>query len=213
MRRIGRRFLRDSEQGRPYFRNMFSIARVAAFALCLLAAKTAAGQILSLSGTIDVTDPTQSGRLIRNSIPSVAGTLKPFPGLNDSTVQRHFDLVTFVNPDSTPTDFVFTLTQPTTSLFFVAYLGSFNPASIATNYLADPGSSLSTSVFSVTVPAGATVALVIHEVNANGALGTGYNVTVDRLVVVPEPGTVGAGLLVLGLAGHSLWRRRSTRAA
>jgi hypothetical protein len=49
-----------------------------------------------ISDDVTLTDPLQVGRLTRNGIASVAGTLKPFPGIAD-TAPHHFDAYTFVN--------------------------------------------------------------------------------------------------------------------
>ena len=58
----------------------------------------------------------------------------------------------------------------TNQISMAAYLGSYNPASILTNVIADPGLStgqnFSTSM-AFSVPAGATYVIVVHNVNAN----------------------------------------------
>lgn len=59
----------------------------------------------------------------------------------------------------------------------------------------------------MTVPAGATVFVVIYEVNVNGGLGANFSVAVDVLAV-PEPGTWAAGLLIVGLTGFRPFRCR-----
>ncbi|MEP6903973.1 MAG: carboxypeptidase-like regulatory domain-containing protein, partial [Actinomycetota bacterium] len=73
----------------------------------------------------------------------------------------------------------------------VVYSGSFNPAIVGTNYLADPGFIAIVSpgypgVFSVNVPAGGTIVIVVVELKspANGfpsAVGTTYTLDVAGL--------------------------------
>ena len=73
----------------------------------------------------------------------------------------------------------------------MAYLGSFNPASLGTNYLADIGASPtpgSSKTMSFTLPAGATVILVVNETTAAGS-GTGspYTLQVSGLPLLAGP--------------------------
>jgi hypothetical protein len=48
----------------------------------------------------------------------------------------------------------------------LSYLNSFNPANLGQNYLGDPGSSFTgTANWSVSIPAGQTMVLVVSAVN------------------------------------------------
>jgi hypothetical protein len=79
----------------------------------------------------------------------------------------------------------------------VAYLTSFNPAAVGTNYLADPGFVPIVfpgypGVFSFTVPAGGTIVVVVVELKspANGfptAVGSTYTLKVAGLPVTALP--------------------------
>jgi hypothetical protein len=70
-----------------------------------------------------------------------------------------------------------------------AYLNSFNPANICTNYLADPG--LSSGIppvptnFSFTVPAGQTLVLVVHPIDPGSGTGCHYTMTVSGNLCTP----------------------------
>jgi hypothetical protein len=81
--------------------------------------------------------------------------------------------------DNNAHGWLFPATNP---IIAVAYLGSFNPANLCTNYLGDPGGSPNpTNSFSVNVPAGGTLFVNVHEINP-GLLGcSAYTLTVSGL--------------------------------
>jgi hypothetical protein len=121
----------------------------------------------------------ETGRISRARDPNTCGLLRT------ATVQPGsfaFDAYSFTN-NGPQTCITFTVDPacPESQIFAVAYLGSFDPANILTNYLADMGRSLPfANRFSVDVPANATVVLVVSEVTT----GTGcssYRVTVNGL--------------------------------
>ena len=125
---------------------------------------------------------TQAGRINRNGVTSVCATPKAYPG--NTADSARYDAYTFIN-NGPATCVTFSINiddlasctgastrepsggPPPPEVLAVAYLGSFNPANIAMNYLGDPGSTGSRS-FSVDVPANATVVLVISEVFSSG---------------------------------------------
>src|SRR5262249_17067722 len=73
--------------------------------------------------------------------------------------------------------------SPTTNpIIPVAYLGSFNPSNLCTNYLGDPGGSSTTTSFQVNVPANGTLVVCVQEVNHGQGGCSGYTVTVSGLV-------------------------------
>lgn len=125
----------------------------------------------------------QRGRLTHEGSRSECGTAKPFPGTT-TTTSRSFDQYAFTN-NGPATCVTFEINSrcasDQTPIFAAAYLGSFNPASLATNYLGDQGFSqfgpIFFSRFSVDVPANATVVLVVHEQNP-GASCAAYDVVV-----------------------------------
>ena len=145
------------------------------------------GAIGSNSASYPGTSGTQTGRLTRSGAASACGAAKAYPGTFDNA-PRSYDAYTFRNAGAA-TCVTFTVTGCTGDQLIlpVAYLGSFNPANIATNYLGDVGSSpAATTSFSVNVPANATVVLVIAEVNPGGGCA-GYSVSVDGLSCSPVP--------------------------
>lgn len=152
---------------------------------------------LTGSGSITNSDPTQNGRMTRNGVVSTCAANKPFPGIND-TALRHFDQYSFTNAGSATACATFTVSNAcANNLYYATYLGSFNPANIAENFLGDPGSTATTQTWSVNVPAGQTVVLVVHEVTANAGCGS-YNFTISGLPTdgggaCPVPIAVAAG--------------------
>ena len=129
----------------------------------------------------------QTGRVLRDDIQSRCGTSKGYPGTTGTT-QRTYDRYSFHNPGpATCVTFdLNTACADTQNIYPVAYLGSFNPANIATNYLGDPGSIPTDGFtsFSVNVPANSTVVLVVHEVTAGGGCPS-YDVVVRGLSCPP----------------------------
>jgi hypothetical protein len=141
------------------------------------------GAIGSNSNTYPGSSGLQTARVQRDDIQSVCGTAKAYPG-TVGTAQRTYDRYSFTNagPATCVTFDINTACTGTQTIYPVAYLGSFNPANVATNYRGDPGSIPADgfSSFSVNVPANSTVVLVVHEVTAGGACGS-YDVVVRGL--------------------------------
>ena len=94
----------------------------------------------------------------------------------------------------------------------MAYLGSFDPLNLCTNYLADPGSSFpGVAYYEATIPAGATIQIVVHEVNVGTGCGN-YTVTVDLprdpSAATPVPASIncgGSSIITASLATSYLW--------
>jgi hypothetical protein len=140
------------------------------------------GAIGSNSAAYPGTSGTQAGRVTRLSPAGTCAAPETYPGTADTT-PRTYDAYTFVNngPATCVTFNVDTACAGTNFVFPVAYLGSFNPANIAQNYLGDGGVSPSPSAnFSVNVPANASVVLVVSEVTG-GAGCPAYDVVVSGL--------------------------------
>ena len=156
---------------------------------------------VSVSTTIDSTAPpassdytatttgTQTNRLTRDGRPSTATLPKTTCPGTTAAANPRFDAYTFTTCASgaaTKTITV-TLTSPCptvgggTSLFSVAYLGSFVPSNVCTNYLADAGIPLpanGTTKFTFNVAAGATFVVVVSEVPGT-ATNCNYTLTVS----------------------------------
>jgi hypothetical protein len=126
---------------------------------------TCVAPTINVSGSIAAGDASQTGRLNRNGVASSCAVPKATQPLFD-TNPRRYDSYTFTNSGSVPACVTVNVTSGCgTNLFYATYLGSFNPANIQQNYLADPGASFAgVATWSFNVPAGATFVLVIHEV-------------------------------------------------
>ncbi|MBN8721355.1 MAG: S8 family serine peptidase [Acidobacteria bacterium] len=131
---------------------------------------------------------TQTGRLLRNGVPSSCAVPKANPGLNDATVVRRFDSYRFTNTSAVTQCYTVNLMQPNTTLFTLSYnANGFIPATPSVNYLADPGASATNSTYSFNVPAGQQFTIAVHEVNANGGLNTTYTLTVSVNAIICDP--------------------------
>jgi hypothetical protein len=142
---------------------------------------------------------TQTNLVFPDDPASTCGTPTTFPGTLTSTTPR-FDSYSLVNFTGAAVCTTISITADKSSagaIQAVAYLGAFNPASVGTNYAADtgftpivaPGYS---AVFSVNVPAGTTLTVVVTELKspANGfpsAIGSTYTLKVSGLPVTPGP--------------------------
>ena len=135
---------------------------------------------LVFNGSLGAGDTQQTGRMNRFATVSTCAVSKSYPGNFTTTGSRFYDSYTVTNPSNVPVCATIGLTSGCgTSLFSAAYLNSFNPTSLATNYLADHGSSFPlTSFYEVTIPANGTIVVVVHEVNP-GSGCSNYNLRID----------------------------------
>jgi uncharacterized repeat protein (TIGR01451 family) len=112
---------------------------------------------------------TQTNRLFRDSHPGTCSLPKSFPGPSAATNPR-FDAYTFTATSSGCNAVTLNggpLVAGSSQLFTVVYSGTFDPASINTNYLADSGSSPAsngTTSFSFNATAGQSYVVVVAEV-------------------------------------------------
>ncbi|WP_379709922.1 T9SS type A sorting domain-containing protein [Ferruginibacter yonginensis] len=132
------------------------------------------------NGSLVAGDAQQTGRLNRFAVLSTCAAPKSCPLTFTTAGARYYDSYTVTNPRNVAVCATIGLRSDCgTSLFNVAYLGSYNPTQLCNNYLADPGSSFpGTGYMEVTIPANSSIVVVVHEVNP----GTGcssYQLTVD----------------------------------
>jgi hypothetical protein len=124
---------------------------------------------------------TQQGNVLKNAVQSACGLAKPFPGISNPAITFAYDQYSFTNTGPT-TCVTFTIDTACTDnlLSAVAYLGSYDPTNLARNYLGDLGAnSPDSKTFSVNVPSGATVVLVVYRLNSSSCRL--YHVTVTGL--------------------------------
>lgn len=146
----------------------------------------------TLNETLDTTAPTsganytavtgtQLNRLNRNGITSSCAAPKTAPPLQEAApgTSKRFDSYTFT---ASTTGCVTVTINPSnaTALFSAAYLTSFDPNAIQTNYLADYGvTTAGTLSYSFNVTAGQQFVVVIHEVATGGGIGVNYALNVS----------------------------------
>ena len=142
---------------------------------------------IAFEGGIEAGDPTQTDRMFRDGILSTCDAPKTCPGPFGDGQQHHYDSYTVTNTTgSTQCVSVDASTDcvGTNDIFLVAYLGSFDPNNLCTNYLADQGSSPDPSAppgpFTFELADGQTVVIVVAEVNADAGC-PGYTMTVEGL--------------------------------
>jgi hypothetical protein len=145
-----------------------------------------------ITGNIDNTDPTQTDRLYRDSFPdfcACAGTC-----FTVAAGAIHYDAYTFTNMTGSAqcvTVDINTDCQGSNFIFTAAYLGTFDPNNICTNWIADEGQSPipgNAMPFSFNIEDGQTFVLVVSEVTANEGCPS-YTMTVSGLCggVTPTP--------------------------
>jgi N-acetylneuraminic acid mutarotase len=121
----------------------------------------------TINGSIDPSDPTQTDRLFRSGIPQTCPASTTCAVFGDPT-PRHYDAYTFTNTTGAPqcvTVDTNTACTGTNFIFIGAYLGSFDPNNICTNWIGDSGGSPNPEqAFSFDVNDGDTFVLVVSEV-------------------------------------------------
>ena len=140
----------------------------------------------TVSGSLAAGDTTQTGRMGRDAVANSCAFPKACPGaIAGDTAQHRYDLFTFTNGPTAACATISTTatcSSATNPIITVAYLGSFNPANLCTNYLGDPGGSPApTNSFQVNVPANGILVINVQEITA-GTGCSGYSVTVSGLV-------------------------------
>jgi hypothetical protein len=139
-----------------------------------------------INGSLTAGDPTQVDRLFRSGFPQTCPASTTCAVFGDPT-PRHYDAYTFTNTTGS-TQCV--TVDPTTEcvgtnyIFIGAYLGSFDPNNICTNWIGDSGSSPDPTqppvTFQFNVDAGQTFVVVVSEVTPNAGCAA-YMMTVEGI--------------------------------
>ncbi len=150
-------------------------------------------------------DLTMTNRLVRPGAPGgTCAAPRPFPGVQPSAGQYFYDTYTFTNTTGASACVIVNLTTTdltNANIQSASWLGTFNPASLPTNYIADTYVSTGTPAapagitYSFNLANGATAVCVVFSANPNGtAAGTANNYTlsidgVPSACVQPPPCT------------------------
>ena len=138
-----------------------------------------------ITGNIDNNDPTQNDRLNRGVVSGCCGTTYPCQIFGDGQL-HHYDAYTFTNTSGSTqcvTVGIDTECQGSNFIFTAAYLGTFDPNNICTNWIADEGQSPipgNATPFSFNIEDGQTFVVVVSEVSANAGCPS-YTMTVSGL--------------------------------
>lgn len=147
--------------------------------------------VQTFTGSIGVNDLMRNGTLDFTNVPSSCPAPKTCPNLYPG--EYNYDIYTFSNTTGAAACITVILDGSNCGVskryvFSSAYLGTFDPNSACTNYLADSGTSSNSFSgpiqYSFTVPAGATFNVLVEELNE--AFGCeSYNLTVQGLGACP----------------------------
>jgi Subtilase family/Bacterial Ig domain len=165
------------------------------------------GQLALLSSALDATAPAaganytattglQTSRMNFTFPISNCGTPKANPGVAASALTRRYDAYTFTNTSASPICATVLLTHSANALLYVdAYMPTFIPTSVGTNFAGDNGGSATsgagtTQLFSFNVPAASTFVVVVSESNSGGAPNVPYNLRVTGLPASAVPANV-----------------------
>jgi hypothetical protein len=122
--------------------------------------------------------------------PSVCGPTPACPGVITDSSSYHYDTYTFTNTTGSSQCVTVTVNAAScgtgsVGLAAYAYLGSFNPANLCTNYAGGFNSQISvgsSGTYQLTVPAGQTFVVEVEEYVA-GTGCAGYSVTVGSCTI------------------------------
>ena len=142
----------------------------------------ACSAVTTIQGTLGDGDLTQIGRLFRDEPPSTCAAPLTCPGTS-GTETLNYDQYQFLNNSSS--DQCVTVTLDTGlcsdagSVHSSAYLNTYNPTTLCTNYLGDIGASpMPIKSYSFTIPAWQTYTVIVNEVSSL-PICPGYTLTVS----------------------------------
>jgi len=133
----------------------------------------------NVSASLNAAGPLQSGRIFRDAVPSACPS-KAYPGIFNAATNYAYNVHTFTLPTATATCLTVNFDPSAgaapcnTNAHASAYIGSYNPASQATNYVGDVGSSTA-QPFAFTVPAGAQFRIVVTNTSAAATCTYAFN--------------------------------------
>jgi hypothetical protein len=146
-----------------------------------------------IQGSVDGSDPGHADYLDvqADPDPSVCGTVQTCPGVGSDPGPYHYELHTFTNNSGSSTCITVDVDGSgcaSIGISVAAYLTSFDPNNLCTNYLGDSGGTPidGTGSFSFDVPAGATFVLDVEEWQPDIGCAS-YTLTVSGLTCGTTP--------------------------
>ena len=157
---------------------------------------------------------TQDDRIFRDGFGSACSGTKAYPGPISTGPSPRYNAYTFTAQNTGCATVAFSSpggSSTATQLFAAAYIGTFDPANIAANYVGDSGLSPNNNTlsFAFSVTAGQQYTIVVSEVSAGGANNIAYTLTVngpplDACTVIQTAATVRVGGHVLTKDGKGI---------
>lgn len=204
-----------NDNGRPASRTIAPLTGIAVPPNTVLACPNAGALVTQFSGT-----NTQSGRIFRDAIASTCPS-KVYPGIFNAGTTYNYESFTYDNTSGAAACVTVNFdpdagaTPCGTNAHASAYIGTYNPANQATNYVGDVGSSVA-QPFSFSVPAASSMVLVVT--NTSAAAVCTFAFTVNNLpcsvAAPPVPAPVNSpwaiilmGLVLAGIGGLVISRR------
>jgi hypothetical protein len=131
------------------------------------------------SGSITSTDSVQNGRVGHGSPPSACDAPKTCAAISD-TLERHFDQYVYTNTTGLAQCVTVRVSQACgdNSVRSIAYLNTYDPTDLCSNYLADGGVAGPNYSYSFNLPAGASAVVVLYENSPNIGCEQ-YNVSIE----------------------------------
>ena len=142
-----------------------------------------------INGSIDTGDPTHLNNLVRSGIPQTCPSSTTC-GIRSAPNPHHYDEYTFTNTTGATqcvTVDTNTACAGVNFIFIAAYLGSFDPDNICTNWIGDSGSSPDPDqAFSFNVDDGQTFVVVVSELTPDAGCPA-YTITVSPQAICSGP--------------------------
>jgi autotransporter-associated beta strand protein len=141
-----------------------------------------------VSGVITTNNLSQTNRLFVDRVVAACGLPKALPAAVAGSY--HYNLYGYTNTSGADACVTVMLSAPACNVQATAYLDNFDYSNIANNYLGDSGYSTGVAPgnmtsFSVTVPAGHTVIVVVNEGSPGAGCAAGYTLALSGLPCPP----------------------------
>lgn len=126
---------------------------------------------------------SQTGRIFRDAMPSTCAVVKPYPGIFNEATSFFYETFTYSNTSAAPAcvtvnfdpESAVNPTPCATNAHASAYLGSYNPANQALNFVGDVGSSIA-QPFLFQVPASTNLVLVVTNTSSAAVCNFSFQV-------------------------------------